>query len=257
MSAEANVYETAVEPFQVRTVGPSRPLTWVRKGWDDLDRIGGASVGHGLLVTGLGLVILLLASTHPYLMAAAISGFLLVGPVMATGLCELSRRRAAGEPTTFDGSLDALPRHTPALMRFAALLVAITASWFLVSALVLEAVFRGAVPTVSEAQWGGFLEMATPLQIALYIVAGGILACLVFVVSVVAVPAIIDRHISALEAMRLSARVVIANPKAMLVWAGLIVALIAAGFGTFLLGMVLLYPLLGHATWHAYRDLVH
>lgn len=256
MNANANVYEAASEPLRVRTVGPSRSLTWARDGWDDLDRIGGPSVAHGLLVTVLGLVILVLASTHPYLMAAAISGFLLVGPVMATGLCELSRRRAAGEPTSFDGSLDALPRHTPALMRFAGLLVVITACWFLLSALVLEAVFQGALPAVSETRWGGFLGMATPLQIALYIAAGGVLACLVFVVSVVAVPAIIDRHISALEAMRLSARVVGANPKAMLVWSGLIVALIAVGFATFLLGMILLYPLLGHATWHAYRDLV-
>jgi len=72
----------------------------------------------------------------------------------------------------------------------------------------------------------------------------------------VAVPLIIDRHASASDAMWTSARVTFANLPAMLVWAGLIVCLTAGGFITLLLGMVVVAPLLGHATWHAYRDLV-
>lgn len=256
MNAEGNVLEPTSESLQVRKVDPSRPLTWLRNGWDDLDHIGGASVAYGLLVTGLGVVVLVLASAHPYLMAAAISGFLLIGPIMATGLCELSSLRARGEPVSFEISLDALTRNTTALTRFASHLVGVTVLWFLVSALVLEAAFWGTLPTVSETHWGDFLYVATPLQITLYVLAGGILAGIVFVLSVVAVPAIIDRHIGAYEAMHLSARAVAANPVPMLVWAGLIVVVMAVGFATFLLGMVLLYPLLGHATWHAYRDLV-
>jgi uncharacterized membrane protein len=83
-----------------------------------------------------------------------------------------------------------------------------------------------------------------------------VLAGVVFTLSVVAVPLIIDRHASASEAMWTSVRVTFANLPAMLVWAGLIVTLTALGFVTLLFGMVIIAPLLGHATWHAYRDLV-
>jgi uncharacterized membrane protein len=88
-----------------------------------------------------------------------------------------------------------------------------------------------------------------------YVGCGAVLAGIVFAMSVVAVPLIIDRHASASEAMRASIRATLANLPAMLVWAGLIVGLTVIGFVTLLLGMVLIAPLLGYATWHAYRDL--
>jgi uncharacterized membrane protein len=78
----------------------------------------------------------------------------------------------------------------------------------------------------------------------------------VFAVSVVAVPLLIDRHVSASEAIRASIRATFINLPAMLFWAALIVLLTALGFVTLLLGMVIVAPLLGYATWHAYRDLV-
>ena len=98
--------------------------------------------------------------------------------------------------------------------------------------------------------------MLTPSQWLTYIACGGVLAAIVFGVSVVAVPLIIDRHASASDAMRTSLRVTLANFPAMLVWAGLIVIVTAIGFATLLVGMVIVAPLLGYATWHAYRDLI-
>ena len=98
--------------------------------------------------------------------------------------------------------------------------------------------------------------MFTPPQLLGYIVCGAVLAAVVFSVSVVSVPLIIDRHATAREAMRASVRATLANLPAMLVWAGLIVGLTAIGFFTLLVGMVIVTPLLGYATWHAYRDLI-
>jgi uncharacterized membrane protein len=98
--------------------------------------------------------------------------------------------------------------------------------------------------------------MLTPAQWLAYIACGGVLAAIVFGVSVVAVPLIIDRHASASQAMRTSLRVTLANFPAMIVWAGLIVIVTAIGFVTLLVGMVIVAPLLGYATWHAYRDLI-
>ena len=83
-----------------------------------------------------------------------------------------------------------------------------------------------------------------------------LVAAWVFAVSVVSVPLIIDRNTTALEATRTSLRVAVTDLPAMIVWGAFIVALVALGFATFLIGMVIVFPLLGHATWHAYRDLV-
>jgi uncharacterized membrane protein len=104
--------------------------------------------------------------------------------------------------------------------------------------------------------WGSFTDALTRPELLGYIISGAILAGVVFTLSVVAVPLIIDRHASATDAMLISAKVTFANIPAMLVWAALIVGVTALGFVTLLLGMIIVAPLLGHATWHAYRDLV-
>ncbi|MCX4187278.1 DUF2189 domain-containing protein [Methylophaga sp. OBS4] len=256
MSAKSDVSNEVHTQFMIRSVALSQPLSWIRKGWQDLLYHPGASIAYGLIVTGLALVVLLIASTHIYLMAAAISGSLLVGPIMASGLCELSRRRERGESANFDNSLEALSRNKTALVRFAATLLGFSVVWFLVSGLVLFATVGNIAPALDKTVWGGFLEIVTPLQMLLYMVVGGILACIVFVLSVVSIPAIIDSQVTALDSMFLSIRVAAANVLTVLIWAGFIVVLIAIGFATFLLGMIVIYPLLGHATWYAYRDLV-
>lgn len=241
---------------RLRTVAATRPLYWLQQGWCDLRRQPAVSLAYGLLVTGLGYVVMMLATTHVYLMAAAVSGFLLIGPVMATGLCELARRHARREAVDFDISLDALGRNQSALLHFAVILFAVSVLWFLLSGLLLQALLGNAAPPLGETQWGGFLFAIDPSHLAVYLMVGGLLALLVFVLSVVSVPAIIDRDCGALAAMWLSVQAVSANWLAMLVWAGLIVVLTALGFASFLLGMIVIYPLLGYATWHVYDDLV-
>lgn len=256
MSYESQMNEISKPEFDVQKVAMARPLAWLRLGWQDLSHHRGASIAHGLLVTGLGVVILTFAATHVYLMAVAISGFLLVGPIMATGLCELSRRRARNESAGFDDSLDALGRNRTALWHFAVTLLGFSLLWFMLSGLILHALFGPITPSLGYVIWGGLFEVLTPQQIMLYIAVGGILACLVFILSVVSVPAIIDRPVTASTAMRMSMRAFATNLPAMLVWAALIVALTAVGFLTFLLGLIVIYPLLGHATWYAYRELI-
>ena len=221
----------------------------------DCKRIGQAGLAHGALIAVLGAVLLALGSTHMYLIAAAVTGYLLVGPVMTTGLCELARRREAREPLGFDESLQALTRNPDGLLHFGGLLALIALLWFVLSAILLESVLSASAPSLAVALWGGAGMLSTS-QVLGYVVCGGILAAIVFALSVVAVPLIIDRHARASEAMRASLRVTFANLPAMLVWAGLIVGLTAIGFLTLLVGMVVVAPLLGYATWHAYRDLI-
>lgn len=240
---------------EIRSVPLRQPLEWLSRGWQDVREIGKPGLAHGVLIAVLGAVLLILGSTHLYLTAAAVTGYLLVGPVMTTGLCELARRREARERLGFDESLQALSRNPQGLMHFAGVLALVALLWFVFSAVVLETALNASVPSLSVAVWGGAgaLGMA---QLLGYIGSGALLAAFVFSVSVVAVPLMIDRHASASDAIRASVRATFANLPAMLVWSSLIVAVTAIGFITLLVGMVLVAPLLGYATWHAYRDLV-
>lgn len=258
MTTTAQRERTPHVPMQVdvQAVTVLRPFTWLWRGAQDFVRCWPGNVAHGFLMAALGWVLLLMLGNHPYFVSAAVSGFLLGAPVMTTGICELSRRRAAGEPLGFDASLTALGREGPALLRFGIVLGIVAVVWFALSELMLQPVFGVAVPDVAETYYSGFLDEVNRRQVTLYLGIGAVLAAIVFLLSVVTVPIIIDRGMRAGEAMRASLRTVAANPAAMVVWAALIVALTAAGFATLLAGMIVLIPLLGHATWHAYRDLV-
>lgn len=240
---------------QVRHVPATQCFQWLNRGWEDVKKIGLPGLAHGLLIAVLGAVLLMLGSSHFYFVAAAVTGYLLVGPAMTAGLCELARRRSAREPVGFDESLQGLVRNPDGMLHFSGLLALIALVWFALSAVLLQSVLSTSVPTLSVALWGGAMAM-TPGQTLGFIVCGGVLAAIVFAMSAVAVPLIIDRHASASEAIRISVRATLANVPAMLVWAGIIVGLTAIGFATLLAGMVILAPLLGYATWHAYRDLV-
>jgi uncharacterized membrane protein len=179
-----------------------------------------------------------------------------VGPLLTAGLCELSRRGNAGEAADFETSLSALTRNRDALLRFSVGLLAISAVWFGVSTLMVYLALGSAGPSVGATIWGGVLEQMTTAQAVSYFVVGGLLACLVFARSVVSVPMIIDRDTDSATAIQTSMRVTFADLPVMVVWSALIVTLVGIGFATMLIGMVVVFPLLGHATWHAYRDLV-
>jgi uncharacterized membrane protein len=239
----------------VRHVPMGRPVEWLGRGWDDFKAIGAAGLGYGALISILGGVLLMLGSTHLYLVAAAVTGYLLVGPVMTTGLCELARRHSAREPLGFDESLQALTRNPDGLLHFGGVLALVALLWFALSAVLLQSAFSAESPSLAVVLWGGAQTLGTR-QLLGYLGCGAVLAAVVFAVSVVAVPLIIDRHATASQAIRASIRATFANLPAMIVWAALIVGLTALAFATFLVGMVVIAPLLGYATWHAYRDLI-
>lgn len=240
----------------VRKVSLLRPLHWLRRGTADLGECAPASLAHGLITVALGWVLLLMLGRHPHYVAAAVSGFLLVAPIMATGLCELSRLRTSGRPTTFDASLAVLGQSGRELFRFGAILTAVAVAWFVISEAMLAGLFAVNYQDVGDTYWRGFVDTASPAQWLAYLGTGAVLALLVFTLSAVTVPSIIDAHASTGQAVRTSFRAVAANPAPMLLWAALITAIVMVGFATLLLGFVVLMPLVGHATWHAYRDLV-
>lgn len=244
-----------VNSYPVRSVPLSRPFIWLSEGWDDLLHHRSASLAYGFLVSALGALILAYGR-HPFFLAAACLGFLLVGPILAAGLCELSRCRDHGEVADFPSSLLPLRRNRSSLLGVAETLALLALAWFALSVYLHLTLVGSIAPSLASTMWGDFTEHVSNSQLTAYAAIGLVLAAVVFALSVVTVPMIVERHVDANTAMRMSLRVTVRDFPAMLIWAALIAGLIVLGFVTGLLGMVVIFPLLGHATWRAYRELV-
>ncbi|HSM11488.1 MAG TPA: DUF2189 domain-containing protein, partial [Lysobacter sp.] len=179
----------------------------------------------------------------------------LMGPILGAGLIEASMTMEAGNTPTFDNSLRGLDRNRPALVRFALALLGISIAWLALSTALLVVAVGPIAPPVQETLWDSTLQLMSSRQLLAWFAIGGVLAVLTFSISVISVPLILDRHASAGEAMRGSLRAVSRHPLACVTWAFLIVLLSAIGFATALIGLIVIYPILGHASWHAYRAL--
>lgn len=243
------------EVLPVHRVPMSRPLVWIADGWDDLLHHKGASLAYGAIVSGLGALILAYQQ-HPIYLALVTSAFLLVGPILTAGLCELSRCRDEGDVADFQSSLLVLQRRRDHLLQFAWALLLITVVWICASGFFYSSVAGSIAPGLETTVWGDVLRHVSGTQLLAYTAILAILSIAVFALSVVSVPMIIDRDVSAGAAMGMSLRVITRDFPAMIVWAVLIAGMVAIGFATQLLGMVVVFPLLGHATWRAYRELV-
>src|ERR1700730_13156969 len=114
--------------LEVMRIPVYQPFIWLRDGWLDMRKP--TSLSYGALIVALGWTLLVFCGTHPYFIAAAISGFLLVGPPMSAGLCEMSRRYGLGQPANFDDSLDGFARNAAALFEFGFILAICAAAWF-------------------------------------------------------------------------------------------------------------------------------
>ena len=240
----------------LRTVETGRPLVWLKMGWEDLRDNLMASLSYGLIFAVAGYLILAYASDLPYLFTAAISGFFLIAPVAAAGLYEISRRHEKGMPTTFLDSLHGLRAHGDSLFYFGALLALSLIGWERISAILFALFYHDNVPSMSHFYRDVFFSGEYLHFLVAYLFIGGILATAVYCLSAISVPMLMDRDTDVVTAMMTSVRAVGHNLSAMLLWAVLLVALMAVGFATMMIGMIFLLPLVGHATWHAYKDLV-
>ncbi len=249
------IAQHSIDDYPVRRLPISRPFLWLSEGWEDLMHHRGASLAYGWLVSALGALILAY-NRHPLFLGVTIIGFLLTGPILTAGLCELSRRRDQGEQADFQSSLQSLQVNRANLLSFAGKLAVVAVVWFAISGLAVFALTGSVFPSLESAVGGDVLRLFTDTQLIAYGAVGLLLAATVFCVSVVSVPMIIDRHVDAKTALRTSLRVCARDFPVMVVWAMLIAGLVFVGFATALLGMVIIFPLLGHATWRAYRELV-
>lgn len=240
----------------VRKLDAPRALEWLRLGWSDMRDNLLASLSYGVIFAIAGYLILAFASDRPYLFTAAVSGFVLIGPLAAAGLYEISRRHAKGESVSFGESLQGLRGHGDQLLFYGVFLAIVLLGWERLSAILFALFDHGGSVNTGSFFRDVFLSGNHLPFVFAYSVVGGLIAAVIFALSAVSVPMLMDRDCDIITAMMASARAVLTNLPAMLVWAAVIVALIGAGFATFMIGMVVVLPLLGHASWHAYKELI-
>jgi uncharacterized membrane protein len=242
----------------VRQVATGQALVWLRQGYDDMRRLGAPSWGHGVFVAGFGIFLLILGWGAPYLVPAFAGGFLLVAPFAAIGLYALSRQLESGEPISVNAALFAWRRNAGSIALFGLLLALAWIFWERVAAIVFAMFYEGTATDASHLMRDVLLGGDQPALLLLaFFGAGGVIAAVVFALAVVTVPMLLDRpEADVVSAGLTSLRCCVRNPGATMVWAALLVAIIGLGFATAMLGLVVVFPLLGHASWHAYRDMV-
>jgi uncharacterized membrane protein len=234
------------------------PWIWLASGWRDLWQAPAVGMTYGAIFAGaaLAMAVGLFGFEAHSLFPALAGGFLLIAPFLAMGLYETSRRIEAEEPVSLGSALSA-GFHAKGQMAFFGVVLMIVFLVWMELAFVLLVLFMGGGGLPPPSQFLPTLLFTWP-GLGLLIVGsivGGALAALVFSMSVVAVPLLLVQRVDTVTAMSSSFRAVAANPKPMALWAALIAVMIAAGFATLLLGLVVAFPLIGHATWHAYRSL--
>ena len=240
--------------FGVRQIPLLRPLAWLALGWRDLVRCPLPGLLHGLALALFGGALLWSAGDRFWLLSGAFTGFLLVAPVLATGLYAVSGALAQGQPANL-GVAVAAWRPERRLVLFGLLLALAGTGWVLTSA----SLITGFAPAPVRTPWDFVRVVVLNPQSHLFevwLALGAVLAAPVFASSVVAIPLLQDRPISVLAAVLTSWRVVQTHPLPMALWAALLMGLTVLGMASALLGLVVIAPWLAHASWHAYRDLV-
>jgi uncharacterized membrane protein len=243
-------------PFPpLRTIGMTAPLRWLAAGWRDLRSAPAASLPYGAAFAAMGwLIYFVFRHAHEYT-SALTAGFLLVGPFLCTGLYDISRRLAAGQPVSLTASMIAWRANLGAFSMFALILTVVMLVWARASLVTFSLFFSSGMPSLS-----GFLGRVASVEhwdfVLAYFAVGAVFATIVFALSVVSVPLMLARGTDTVVAAITSVRALAANPLPLAFWAALIVLLTALGFATLFVGLLVTIPVVGHATWHAYEDLV-
>lgn len=236
-------------------LGFGEPFRWLARGWQDLMSHAGIGLFYGLCFWGMAMVLGAVFRSRPEYTMSIASGCLLVGPFLAMGLYEVSRRREAGLRPELSTSLTCWDSHIRSMAMLVLVLIVFELLWGRASLVVFAVFFNTGMPSTT----GVIKAVFNPENwefLTVYLAVGGVFATLVYSTAVVSIPMILDRDTDAISAAITSIRVVFANPGVMVLWGGLIALSVVVALLPWGLGVIVMGPLLGHASWHAYRGSV-
>lgn len=259
-STDTEHVATQPDPLpRVRRIAMDAPWDWLAAGWRDVWNSSSVSLMYGLAFTVISSVlsVTITALNLSSLILTLASGFILLGPILAVGLYEISRRIEAGEKITLKEIIHVRTKAPAQLMFLGVMLMIAFLVWVRVATL-LFALFYGLQGFPPLSQFADEL-LFTARGLALLTVGtaiGGVLALIVFAISAISVPLLMVRNVDAVSAMLLSIEAVRKNLLPMILWAWLILLMMGFGLATLFSGLVVTFPLVGHATWHAFRAVI-
>jgi uncharacterized membrane protein len=262
MAHEASFRDIQIRSGQIgiRTIGLNDLWRALKEGYDDFGAMPTMVVFLSVLfpLFVLLLTLLLVGKNLLYLAFPMVAGLTLIGPAVSVFLFEMSRRRERGLDIRWRSAFDFVHSASFApVLELSVLMMLLYVAWLFMAQFLYFGMFNGDPPTsVSEL----VTELMTTRRGAGLMVYGVLLGFLFAVaalaISVVAFPLLLDKPVSAATAITVSIRAVAANFMVMAVWGVIVVALLAAGVILFLIGLAVVLPVLGHATWHLYRKVV-
>ncbi|MEN9705538.1 MAG: hypothetical protein RLZZ393_1417 [Pseudomonadota bacterium] len=250
MTGDKEVAQQPQEEFvwpTINRVGADAPWRWLAAGWDDLRAAPGVGLFYGAVLAAMGQV--LLGVVGGAVGVALTTGFLLVGPFLAIGLYDVSRRREAGERPRLGPTLFAWQANLPAISFYAVALALLLAAWIRISVVVIAVCFpEGQIDWLTPRSW---------VFAGAYLSVGAGLALFVFATTSLSLPLLLDRRdMDTISAAITSFNALRQNLRPMIHFGLTIVMLTSVGFMTWRLGLVIAMPLIGHMTWHAYREVI-
>jgi uncharacterized membrane protein len=232
----------------MRVIGASAPLRWLRLGWQDLRAAPVVSIAYGLGVFGVSAAMSFIGWRFGsgWMLVLLLSGFIFVGPVLAVGLYAVSAQLARNRRPTLRGCVFEARRRVGDTLVFSLALMIICLTWVRAGSVVHIFYPDTGAPTIPE--------LATFLTIGSAV--GSLFALVTFAASAFSLPMLFDRRTDSITAVVTSVNAVLRNKAVMALWAAIIVGAVAIGFATALLGLIVTMPLIGYATWHAYRETI-
>jgi uncharacterized membrane protein len=244
----------------VRRIGLRDLKSALAKGLDDTGAYRTDVFFLCLVYPVMGLLLIMLTFGHGLLqlLFPIVAGFALIGPAAAVGLYEMSRRRERGLKTTWSDAFGVVQSHAfGAIFVLGLILMALFAAWLVAAYLIYEATVGPEAPTSVESFLRDvFLTDAGWTMIGVGVGVGFLFAVLVLAISVISFPLLLDREVGVATAVATSVRAVAMNPVTMAVWGLIVAAGLVLGSIPLLLGLIVVMPVLGHATWHLYRKVV-
>lgn len=247
-----------IENRRARNLPWRTAFHWLRLGWSDLwtNPLSSLLYGFGIFAISALIVGALFLFNYEYALFPALAGFMVVGPMIANGLYEKSRMLEEGELPTYRRMIFVRPRSGYQAWFMGVLLLGLMLLW-LRAAVLIWALFFGIVPFPGTDEIVPML-FTTPTGWALLIVGGAVgalFAAFSFAISVFAVPMLLTERTDALSALGISMALVWNNLPVMLAWGVIVLVLFLVSVATAFAGLILVFPILGHATWHAYRTI--
>jgi len=252
--AESKTSETPPAPIALRPLRLADPLRWLLLGWGDFRRAPLIGLFYGAAFMVMGWALATVYERAPAYVLALAAGFLLTGPFLCLGLYHVSRQLERGEQPDFSGSLLAFESRLGPLAIFGFVLLLLEMLWGRATLVIFAVTFDG-MPDLR----GSLLALLDPENlnfIVAWLAVGAVFAGLIFSVSVISIPMLLDRPVDAITAGLTSLRLVIGQPGVMLCWGALISVLVVAAMLPWFAGLLIVGPLVGHASWHAYRAAV-